>query len=660
MLPTFVIGLREGVEAALIVGIVAAFLSRHGRREALRWVWTGVGLAALLCLGVGVGLHLLEASLPHKQQEGLETVIALVAVAAITYMVVWMKRNSRGLRQSLEADASAALAQNSVKALVLMAFLAVLREGFETAVFVVAVLNSSSDRGAASIGVALGLLVATVLGYALYRGGVRVNLSRFFRVTGVVLVFVAAGLVASALHTAHEAGWFNALQSQALDLSAIVAPGTVRAALLTGMLGLQPKPTLGETLGWLIYVIPFAIFVAWPAGSVARGPRLRWRAARRTNGVAGMTLCVVALTLPLLLAACGGDDDKATAASGKATTVEVKITKAGCDPATLNLASGPTTFKVKNDGANAVTEFEVLDGDRILGEVENLTPGLSGSFTLNLQPGTFKLLCPGGETAETGTLTVTGAAGTPAAADLSDAVTAYRTYLEQQTQLLVERTTSFVAAVTQGDVERAKREYAPARVPYESIEPVAESFGDLDPAIDAREGDVPADEWGGFHRIEQALWVTGSLDGMQPVADTLLADVRTLQTNVQRVELDAAQIANGAVELLNEVSQSKVTGEEERYSRTDLYDFDANVAGAKAAFDALAPALRARNAALADQIETRFSEMATALQPYRQGDGWMAYTQLTDENTKALSQAVDALAEPLSQVAETVLGQPSA
>jgi high-affinity iron transporter len=303
MLPTFVIGLREGVEAALIVGIIAAFLGRHGRRDALRWVWAGVTLAALLCLGVGVGLHLLEEALPQRQQEALETVVGLIAVAAITYMVIWMKRNSRGLRQTLESDASAALARNSVFALVAMAFLAVLREGFETAVFVVAVFNSASNRSAAGAGVALGLACAMVVGYVLYRGGVRINLSRFFRITGVVLVFVAAGLVASALHTAHEAGWLNSWQGQALDLSSIVAPGSVRAALLTGMLGLQPRPTVIETLGWLLYAIPFTLFVAWPArgrANAAGARQANWRSVRRLGGIASMlVMVVVALALTI-------------------------------------------------------------------------------------------------------------------------------------------------------------------------------------------------------------------------------------------------------------------------------------------------------------------------------------------------------------------------
>jgi len=264
VLPTFVIALREGVEASLIVGIVAAFLGQQGRRDALRWVWAGVALAAALCLAVGVGLRVLGENLPQARQEGLEAGIALVAVAMVTYMIVWMRRHARGMRRMLEGEVSEALAGGSVLALVGMAFFAVLREGFETAVFLLAVFESSSNSFAASTGAVLGLAAAVVLGSLLYKGGVRIDLSRFFRFTGAVLALVAAGLVASGLHAAHEAAWFNVLQAKALDLSWLVAPGSVRAALLTGMLGLRPEPTVGEALGWLLYLVPVGLYVLWP------------------------------------------------------------------------------------------------------------------------------------------------------------------------------------------------------------------------------------------------------------------------------------------------------------------------------------------------------------------------------------------------------------
>ncbi len=264
MLPTFIIGLREGLEASLIVGIIAAFLIQRGERSALRPMWLGVVLAIGLCTVAAIVLETVNRDLPHKQQEGLATVLALVAVAGVTYMIVWMRRHSRELKGSLEHHAEAALLTGSVIALVGMAFLAVLREGIETAVFLLAVFGNSSNPAATGTGAALGIFVAVGLGYAIYRGGIRINLSRFFRVTGFVLVLVAAGLLASAVHTAHEAGWLSSLQAQAFDLQWLVAPGSVRAALLTGMLGLQPIPTVGEVGVWLLYAIPMGLYVLWP------------------------------------------------------------------------------------------------------------------------------------------------------------------------------------------------------------------------------------------------------------------------------------------------------------------------------------------------------------------------------------------------------------
>jgi high-affinity iron transporter len=265
MLPTFIIGLREGLEASLIVGIIAAFLIQRGERGALRPMWYGVGLSVTLCAGVAVILEAVDRSLPHKQQEGLATVLALLAVAGVTYMVVWMKRHSRELKGSLERSAESALKLGSTWALVGMAFFAVLREGLETAVFLLAVFGSSKQPAETGTGAVLGVAVAVGLGFAIYQGGVRINLSRFFRFTGFVLVLVAAGLLASAAHTAHEAGWMNVFQAQAFDLRWLVAPDSVRAALLTGMLGLQPVPTVGETLAWVVYALPMAFYVLWPA-----------------------------------------------------------------------------------------------------------------------------------------------------------------------------------------------------------------------------------------------------------------------------------------------------------------------------------------------------------------------------------------------------------
>jgi high-affinity iron transporter len=277
LIPTLVIALREGVEASLIVGIIAAFLVKEGRRDAIGQMWLGVAIAVALCIGIAALLRVVGEQLPQREQEGLETVIGLIAVGAVTYMIVWMRRHSRGIKAELEGHAASALAAGSTLALVAMAFLAVLREGFETSVFLLAAFQDASDTTAAGIGAVAGLVAAIAIGLGIYRGGVRINLSRFFRLTGLILVFVAAGLLSTSLHTAHEAGWFNGLQGQAIDLSWLVQPGTVSGSLLTGMLGLQPQPTVGEAAIYLLYAVPMALYVIWPD---RLRPNLRARAAR--------------------------------------------------------------------------------------------------------------------------------------------------------------------------------------------------------------------------------------------------------------------------------------------------------------------------------------------------------------------------------------------
>jgi iron uptake system component EfeO len=356
-------------------------------------------------------------------------------------------------------------------------------------------------------------------------------------------------------------------------------------------------------------------------------------------------LVAAAGLLALSASACGSSDDPPKGAKAMA----FELTDAGCVPNVAKAPAGPITFDVENAGTSKVTEFEVLDGDTILGEVENLSDGLSGSFSLTLEQGEYTLYCPGGDE-EKGTLTVSGELKAENSPQVDEAISQYRDYLEKNTAELVSATAPFVAAVEAGDVEQAKALYAPARIPYERIEPVAESFGDLDPRIDARENDVPAKEWSGFHVIEKALWEEDTADGMAPVAKQLLADVEELQRKVKAVDLQAVQIANGANELLGEVSASKITGEEERYSHVDLVDFEANVEGAEAAFEAVEPLLSAKDPKLAKEIEAHFEDVYAALKPYERSEGFVSYTELTQTDTRKLAQQIDALAELLSEV----------
>jgi len=279
LLPTFVIGLREGLEASLIVGIIAAFLGQQGRKDALRQVWFGTGIAVAICVGIAILLQVISSDLPQRQQEGLETVVGALAVCMVTYMIMFMRRHARDLKGDLQGAAASALAAGSSRALVGMAFLAVLREGFETAVFLLATFHASGDATTSWLGAVIGILLAAAIGYGVYRGGVRLNLARFFKITGLVLVLVAAGLVMTAFRSANEAGWLTAGQGQAVDLSWLVRPGTPVSSLLTGVLGIQPYPAWIEVIAWLAFLVPMAVIVAWPSGRRRPSPAANAAAA---------------------------------------------------------------------------------------------------------------------------------------------------------------------------------------------------------------------------------------------------------------------------------------------------------------------------------------------------------------------------------------------
>lgn len=290
---TFLIGLREGLEATLIVSIIGAFLSRNGK--SVRPMFTGVGLAVAISIAVGVGLEILSGSLPQRQQEMLETVIGAIAVVFVTTMIIWMNRHAFRMKGELEREAAQAINGGGALALAGMAFLAVLKEGFETAVFLLAAAQASQgSRWFAVLGGVAGIGTAIVIGAGIYVGSLKLNLGRFFRITGVFLVFIAAGLVMSSLRAAHEAGWVNVGQRRAIDLSSWMPTNSFVGAIITGMFGIPPDPRLIETLGWLLYAVPVLVVFLWPA-QWAPGPVARLRIMAATATV--LAACAVAMTL---------------------------------------------------------------------------------------------------------------------------------------------------------------------------------------------------------------------------------------------------------------------------------------------------------------------------------------------------------------------------
>jgi iron uptake system component EfeO len=391
--------------------------------------------------------------------------------------------------------------------------------------------------------------------------------------------------------------------------------------------------------------------------------------ARRSRLAA--VLAVGAMAATIGLAGCGGssssDAGSASASGGAAPAdlhdVAVTITSAGCSAEHDSYASGPLTFNVKNVDASAVSELELLSESRILGERENLPPGFSGSFSLNVEPGTYQLYCPGAA-AEKTPLAITGSATTAPATSthglLVSGAAAYKDYVVAQSDQMVGAVTDLQKAIASGDVAAAQLAYIHARPFYERIEPVAESFPGLDFAIDARPQMVEKGQrWTGFHPIERGLFQRKSTAGLGPLAAKLVSDATKLKTLTNGLSgFQPAELANGAVGLLEEAATSKITGEEERYSRTDLQTFAANIEGSEQAFQFLHDGLVRIDPRLTSTVQARFDALNAVLDTYKTTDnpsGYKYYDQLTKADTRKISQALLAVQEPLSKVAGKVV-----
>jgi iron uptake system component EfeO len=337
--------------------------------------------------------------------------------------------------------------------------------------------------------------------------------------------------------------------------------------------------------------------------------------------------------------------------------VKVTVTDKQCEPMNITVNSGKTQFIIQNHSQKAL-EWEILKGVMVVEERENIAPGFTQKMTANLQPGQYQMTC-GLLTNPKGTLIVKGeatadAAKADAVLSLGDAIANYRTYVMAETAELVKGTKAFTDAVKAGDVEKAKALYAPTRQHYERIEPIAELFSDLDGSIDAREDDYEKKaedpKFTGFHRLEKALFADNSTKGMESYAAKLNSDVLELQKRISELAFPPSKVVGGAAGLIEEVAASKISGEEDRYSHTDLWDFQANVEGAQKIVNLLRPQLQKADSALLAKVDANFKKVDTILAKYKTKDGYETYDKLTDADRNALKGPVTTLAEDLAQL----------
>ncbi|WP_457100538.1 iron uptake system protein EfeO [Microbacterium sp. P5_E9] len=390
----------------------------------------------------------------------------------------------------------------------------------------------------------------------------------------------------------------------------------------------------------------------------------------------------------LVLSGCVAKSDVAAA-----DALQVTSTASACAVSAASATSGTLTFDIENAGQE-VSEFYLLaeDGLRIVGEAENIAPGASRTLSVVAQPGSYYTVCKPGMVGEgvgrTG-FTVSGErveATGDAAEQHQQAVDLYAAFVKEQVEQLVPAVDTFTAAYESGDDESARTQFPNVRAYYERIEPIAESLGDLDPKIDFREVDAVADglDWTGFHRIEKDLWVPAeaalNADGAPAwqdwapstpeeraaYGDQLVADVQELNDYVHSAEFQAALesqgaagLSNGAIALLDEVATGKISGEEDWWSGTDLWDFAANVEGSKMAFSLVRDLAESKGddgAALVDDIDAGYAALEASLATHGTlAEGFVSYGELTEADKRELTDLINALAEPLSQLTATVL-----
>jgi iron uptake system component EfeO len=342
------------------------------------------------------------------------------------------------------------------------------------------------------------------------------------------------------------------------------------------------------------------------------------------------------------------------ALSAEAMPINVTVTDKGCEPNSLTVTEGKSTFAIKNASRRAL-EWEILDGVMVVEERENIFPGFTQTLSATLSPGEYQMTC-GLLNNPKGTLIVqaaaTGRTAPITALDLAGPLAEYKLYVSREVDALLAGTQAFVAAIKANDLAKAQALYAPTRIHYERIEPVAELFNDLDKAIDVRADDFEKKEedpgFVGFHKIEKLLFVDNDTAAAQQAADQLMKDVQELHTRIQDLTIPAAKMVGGAADLIEEVAATKLAGEEDRYSHTDLWDFQGNIDGAQKIYTLLRPLAAKRNATFVKRVDDNFKQVGAILAKYKTGNGFVSYDKVQESDRKAMKGPITTLAEDLS------------
>ena len=685
--PSFLIGLREGLEAGLVVSILVATLVRSEQRSRLPQVWTGVLAAVGLSLSFGAVLTFTANSLSATAQEAFGGTLSVIAVAFVTAMVFWMRRNARTLSGEIRDKVNAALAVGAGM-LVATSFLAVGREGLETALFIWTTAQSAGESTGPLIGAAVGLVLATVLCWALYRRVLRINLTRFFTWTGAGLIVIAAGVLGYGLRDLQEGGVLGGGHSFAVDLSGSIDANSWYATLVQGVFNLTTQMTWLQLGGYVVYLaVVMTLFVAGlrapkplpavapkeeptaepsagPTAEAADEPTREPEAEPAAAAASGRSrprwlVPVAAVAVPAVVAAA-----VIAAGSGKpAAAATVSVSPSDCGRGFTAPKPGQQTFQMHNTG-KATSEVYLIDptSSAVYGEIEGLAPGTTRSLTATIGSGSYAWRCvPTGGTAVTSAaVRVTGGGAAVkavlplAAADLDAPLAAYKAYVTAGLTTLTGETAKLQADLHRGDLGAAKADWLTAHLQYASLGAAYGTFADFDQKINGRADGLPAGvqdkDFTGFHRLEYGLWHGEPASGLAPVADRLATDVAGLRAAFPTQDFDPTDLPLRTHEILENTLQFELTGDTDEGSGSNLATAQANLAGTRELLSVLRPLILQRDPALLTTVDADIARLGSLLDAAHPGGVWTPVEQLDPTARAQVNGATGQLLEDLAPI----------
>jgi high-affinity iron transporter len=588
--PSFLIGLREGLEAGLVVSILVATLVRAEAKDRLGAVWTGVAAAVALSLSFAAVLTFTSAALPTGGQDAFGGVLSLLAVCFVTTMVFWMRRNAKSLSGDLKARVNEALGRGD-KVLVLTAFLAVAREGLETSLFLWTTAKSAGQARGPMLGALIGILLAVALCWGLYRRVLKINLSKFFTATGCVLIVIAAGVLAYGLGDLQEAGLLPGYAAHAFNLS--IDAGSWYATLIAGTLNLTPVMTWLQIAGYVLYLATtMALFVhgvraAAPAVSgTAQSPTAAPASKRKAPrwAVYGSILAVPAVAAVATISVMG------TASAN--STIQIAISESACGTGWTSPTAGTLSFNITDNGANTAEVYLINPTtNAVYGEDPDVTPGASELMNVSIGAGDYVFRCSfiDGTVKNSATYHVTGSdAGLAAVVpvteqDMEQPVSDYRAYVQTSLPGLLTAAETLDADLKAGNLSQAETDWLPAHLAYERLGAAYGTFDAFDKAINGSAGGQPqgtaTKDWTGFFRIEYGLWHGRSAAELAPYGDKLVADIKGLIKAFPGQTTPATDLPLRTHEILENALQFQLTGIQDYGSGTTLDTLYANTQG---------------------------------------------------------------------------------